>query len=158
MAAISAGLLMCRVRGELNFFLVHPGGPFIKNKSDGVWTIPKGLVDENEDRLAAARREFIEETGITPNGPYHPIGSTVMKSGKQVFAWAFAGKWDEATGITSNTFELTWPPRSGKTILVPEADQGRWMTYPEALRHIHPSQKVFLDRAMRDRDVIVPVN
>ena len=156
MAAVSAGLLMCRFRAGLNFFLVHPGGPFFKNKSHGAWTIPKGLVGESEDRLAAACREFLEETGIEPGGPFHSLGSTRMKSGKEIFAWAFASEWDERTGITSNTFELAWPPRSGKIIHVPEADQGRWMTYDEAVAYIHPSQIVFLDRASSDQASFLP--
>lgn len=155
MAVVSAGLLMCRVRGEFNFFLVHPGGPFFRNRNEGIWTIPKGLVDEGEDRLLAAQREFFEETGIKPTAPYYPLGSTRMKSGKQIFAWAFAGEWNEADGIKSNTFELEWPPRSRKRIQVPEADKGRWMSYEEAVGHVHPAQKVFLDRAMDQRTTII---
>ncbi len=156
MKTVSAGLLMCRRHHDLNFFLVHPGGPFFRNKHKGFWTIPKGLVDEGEDLLAAACREFGEETGIIPTGPYHPLGSTVMKSGKEVFAWAFAGEWDESTGIKSNTFQLNWPPRSGKTILVPEADEGKWMNYQDAVEYLHPSQQVFLDRAVADQQLIFP--
>jgi predicted NUDIX family NTP pyrophosphohydrolase len=155
MAAVSAGLLMCRDRGDLHFFLVHPGGPYFKNKNEGVWTIPKGLVDEDEDRLVAAQREFLEETGMEPRGFFYPLGSTRMKSGKEIFAWAFAGDWNEADGITSNTFELEWPPRSGKIAMVPEADQGRWMVYEEAVVLIHPAQRVFLDRAMAARELIL---
>ncbi len=155
MAAISAGLLMCNIcEGKLIFFLVHPGGPFYKNKHKGVWTIPKGIVNENEERLVAAQREFFEETGIEPRGPYHSLGSARMKSGKEILVWTFVGEWEVASGITSNTFELEWPPRSGKTMQVPEADQGRWMAYEEAAMYIHSSQKVFLDRAVTDRGLI----
>lgn len=155
MAAISAGLLMCSIHnGSQHFFLVHPGGPFYKNKHEGVWTIPKGLVNENEDRLMAAQREFVEETGIQPSGSYHSLGSVRMKSGKEIFVWAFVGNWEEFSGITSNTFELEWPPRSGRTILVPEADEGRWMDYEEAVTCIHPVQKIFLDRAIAERGLL----
>lgn len=154
MAAISAGLLMCQLReGKLQFFLVHPGGPFYKNRNEGVWTIPKGLVSVGEDRLAAAQREFREETGIEPRGPYHSLGFSRMKSGKEVFVWGFAGQWEEHQGITSNTFSLAWPPRSGKTIQVAEADAARWMTYDEGVKYIHPSQTVFLDRATESSDL-----
>ena len=147
MAQVSAGLLMCKKEDQLLFFLVHPGGPFFKNKSEGAWTIPKGLVDPGEDLLDAAKREFSEETGIVSAEPYTPLGTTVQKSGKLIHAWAFFGSWNESQGIISNTFSLEWPPRSGNFKDFPEADRGAWMKYDDAIKFINPSQITFLDRA-----------
>lgn len=146
MAQVSAGLLMHRIQQHREFFLVHPGGPFFKKKNEGVWTIPKGLVEGTEDLLSTAAREFEEETGIKPNGPYSELGVTKLKSGKLIHAWSFPGDWEESQGIRSNTFSLEWPPRSGKFIDVPEADRGRWFDYEQACKHINPAQKIFLDR------------
>ena len=111
MPQLSAGLLMYRQRGdEPEFFLIHPGGPFYRNKDEGVWSIPKGLAVPEEDLVAAAQREFNEETGIAPTGEFHSLGWIKMKSGKVVHAWMFSGTWDEKDGINSNTFPLEWPP------------------------------------------------
>jgi predicted NUDIX family NTP pyrophosphohydrolase len=144
----SAGLLMCRFNNsELEFFLIHPGGPFYAKKDKGVWSIPKGLLDDGEDSLAAAQREFAEETGIIPAGDFHSIGSVKMKSGKIIQAWTFIGKWNEQDGIKSNFFALQWPPNSGKIINVPEADSARWMNFETALEHVIPVQIPFLERA-----------
>ena len=129
------------------FFLVHPGGPFFIKKEEGAWTIPKGLVDPGEDLLAAAKREFTEETGIVPVEPYTSLGTTMLKSGKLIHAWAFFGSWDESKGIVSNSFSLEWPPHSGKFKDFPEADRAAWMNYDDAKRLINPAQIVFLDRA-----------
>lgn len=145
MAKISAGLLMYRHTPELNIFLVHPGGPYFAKRDQGWWTIPKGLVEETEDPLAAAIREFTEETGLLPTQPFHPLGSTVMKSGKKVMAWAFSGDWEENDGIRSNTFLLEWPPGSGRQARFPEADKARWFTREGALKFIHPSQQIFIE-------------
>jgi len=148
MAIVSAGLLMCRVQGAvLEFFLVHPGGPFYARKDAGVWSIPKGLPEDGEDLDATARREFEEETGIVPEGPFHPLGTARMKSGKTIHAWAFVGAWNPADGIVSNTFELEWPPRSGKHITVPENDRAGWFTFDEAIKFIKEQQVPFLERA-----------
>jgi predicted NUDIX family NTP pyrophosphohydrolase len=147
MPDISAGLLMCRRKESLEFFLVHPGGPFYIKKDDGVWTIPKGIVNPGEDLLTAAMREFREETGIQPQGPFRSLGIVKMKSGKVIHAWAFIGDWDAANGIVSNTFSLQWPPRSNTFIEVPEADKASWFGTEEAMRRIHPSQIPFLSRA-----------
>jgi predicted NUDIX family NTP pyrophosphohydrolase len=148
MPKISAGLLMCRYSTALQFFLVHPGGPFYKNKNEGVWSIPKGEADViTEDLLTTAKREFKEETGITPLGEFEYLGTVKLKSGKIIHAWSFMGKWDPSSGIVSNTFPLEWPPHSGKHIQVPEVDRAAWCTYEEAIHLIHPAQKKFLDRA-----------
>lgn len=138
-----------RNEGKVQFFLVHPGGPFYTRKNEGVWTIPKGLVDLNEELLNAAKREFLEETGIKPKGNFFNLGTIRMKSGKEVHCWMFEGEWDETFGITSNTFDMEWPPKSGKHIQVPEADRGAWMEYDEAIKMIHPSQTPFLERALK---------
>lgn len=146
---IAAGLLMCRLLDNtVQFFLVHPGGPFFKNKDDGVWSIPKGIPESaSEELLNVAIREFEEETGIKPAGDFHPIGNVQQKAGKIVHAWTFMGSWDPSTGIKSNTFSLEWPPRSGKFQDFPEMDKAEWFSYEDAIRKINPAQVLFLDRA-----------
>jgi predicted NUDIX family NTP pyrophosphohydrolase len=148
-SAEAAGLLMCRFENNtLQFFLVHPGGPFFKNKDDGVWSIPKGVPDsENESMLNVAIREFAEETGIKPDGDYFPIGSVQQKGGKVVHGWTFLGTWDPSAGIKSNTFSVEWPPKSGKFKEFPEMDRAEWLNYEHAIRKINPAQVAFLDRA-----------
>src|SRR5688572_12714847 len=148
MARVAAGLLMCR-RGEegLEFFLVHPGGPFWAKKNEGVWSIPKGIPEKNEELLETAQREFFEETGIKAQGPFHPLGSTKLKSGKIVHAWAFEGDWDPSTGITSNLIKIAWPPSSKKFMDIPEVDKAEWVTLDKALKMIHPAQAAFLAEA-----------
>jgi predicted NUDIX family NTP pyrophosphohydrolase len=148
MAQIAAGLLMCRKENnELQFFLVHPGGPFYVKKNEGVWSIPKGIPENNEELLQTAQREFQEETGIQATGPFHSLGSIKQKSGKIVHGWAFKGTWTSDQGITSNIFKLEWPPRSKKFIDVPEVDRAEWMSYTEACKMIHPNQLPFLTKA-----------
>lgn len=150
MATIAAGLLMCRTADdELQFFLVHPGGPFYVKKNEGVWSIPKGLPEDNEDILETAQREFFEETGIKPKGPYYPLGTVKQKSGKIVHAWAFRGEWTSDQGIMSNIFKIEWPPRSKKFIDVPEVDRAEWMPYDQACKMIHPHQVPFLTKAKK---------
>ena len=145
---ISAGLLMCRkVKEDLEFFLVHPGGPFFKNKELGVWSIPKGIPEPGEDLLVAAQREFKEETGLEASPPFHSLNTIKQKRGKIVHAWAFAGEWDDATGIVCNTFRLEWPPKSGKFQEFPEADRAAWMSYDRAVQYIIAEQIPLLDRA-----------
>jgi predicted NUDIX family NTP pyrophosphohydrolase len=148
-SANAAGLLMCRFENNtLQFFLVHPGGPFFKNKDDGVWSIPKGIPDsENESMLNVAIREFAEETGIKPEGDYFPIGSVQQKGGKVVNAWTFLGNWEPSMGIKSNTFSLEWPPKSGKFKEFPEMDRAEWFSYEQAVKKINPAQIALLDRA-----------
>lgn len=140
---------MCDLTGaQPFFFLVHPGGPFFATKTQGVWTIPKGIPEAGEDLLTAAKREFTEETGITPEPPFYSLGSITQKSGKVVHAWTFNGEWDPASGIVSNKFSMEWPPRSGKWQSFPEADEGRWMSYPTACKAIIAEQIPFLDRSL----------
>lgn len=145
----SAGLLMFRDSQRVpEFFLVHPGGPFYKNREEGVWSIPKGLPENSEELLYTAQREFFEETGIRPKPPFYELGTIKQKSGKVVYAWLFEGSWDPASGIHCNTFSMEWPPHSGKTMEFPEVDKARWMGLEEAIRMILPAQRPFLERAM----------
>jgi predicted NUDIX family NTP pyrophosphohydrolase len=142
----SAGLLIYRRRGgALEVFLVHPGGPYWKNRDEGVWSIPKGLVDPGEERLAAAVREVREETGYEARGPFIPLGSVKLPSGKRIHAWACEGDLDPAQ-VRSNLVEVEFPPRSGRRITVPEVDRGQWFTLDVARQKIHPAQVPLLDR------------
>jgi len=141
----SAGILLYKITGEkLEVFLVHPGGPFWKNKEVGAWTIPKGEFDEHEAALDAAVREFREETGQVLAGPFHPLVPIRQKGGKQVFAWASAGDIDPAT-IVSNTFEMEWPPHSGRKQSFPEVSKGAWFDLETAAQVINPAQTALLD-------------
>jgi predicted NUDIX family NTP pyrophosphohydrolase len=121
MKKLSAGLLMYRTKnGFVEFFLVHPGGPFFKNKDDGYWSIPKGEPEDGEpDNLTVAIREFNEETSIDPVGPYTELGTITQKNGKVVHAWAFQGDWPDDKPIVCNTIDLEWPRNSGKIITIP---------------------------------------
>jgi predicted NUDIX family NTP pyrophosphohydrolase len=144
--AISAGLLMYKFVGEeLKVFLVHPGGPFFKNKDDGYWSIPKGLVEKEEELLNTAIREFKEETGIEPIGEFDSLGWVKQKSGKTVHAWAFEYYGDNDIKILSNEFELEWPPNSGRKQFIPEIDDGRFFSINEARLKISGAQAEFLD-------------
>jgi predicted NUDIX family NTP pyrophosphohydrolase len=147
----AAGLLMCRIENnELEFFLVHPGGPFFRKKDQGVWSIPKGLPNDGEgDLLITARREFNEETGLTAQPPFYELGSVKQKGGKIVHAWAFAGAWDPEQGIQCNTFRLEWPPKSGKFQEFPEMDQAAWMNFEKATQYLRPEQIPLLERAAK---------
>jgi predicted NUDIX family NTP pyrophosphohydrolase len=133
-------------------FLVHPGGPFWKNKDTGAWSIPKGEFNEEEDPLKAAIREFEEETGSIPNGEFISLGSVKMKSGKLIFAWSVKGNIDPAT-VKSNTFPLEWPPGSGKTLMVEEVDKGEWFDPDTAKEKINPAQTVFIERFMKNLEI-----
>jgi predicted NUDIX family NTP pyrophosphohydrolase len=145
MPRVSAGLLMFRRRaGALEVLLAHPGGPAWTNKDAGAWTIPKGEVDEGEDELATARREFEEETGIRPEGEFRPLGRVTQKSGKIVHAWAFEGDADPAA-IRSNSFRMQWPPGSGQWGTFPEVDRAEWFSPGEARRRINPAQAALID-------------
>jgi len=143
----SAGLLMCRQQLDLEFFLIHPGGPFWQRKNEGAWTIPKGLAENSEDLLQTAEREFYEETGIVPCSPFYPLGTARMKSGKIINAWAFEGSWNPEDGIVSNYIDIEFPPRSKKFISIPEADRGEWMKMEKASTMINQAQVIFLERA-----------
>jgi predicted NUDIX family NTP pyrophosphohydrolase len=128
----SAGLLMYRrQQDEVEVFLVHPGGPYWASKDHGVWTIPKGEYEDDEEPFAAAKREFFEETGFTAHGEFLSLGEVRQKSGKIVTAWAFEGDRD-ATQLQSNTCEIEWPPKSGKRLQIPEIDRGGWFTMDDA--------------------------
>ena len=149
MSRESAGLLMYRVRqGELEFLLVHPGGPFWKNKDAGVWTIPKGEVQPGEDPLAAAQREFEEELGFRAAGRFVPLTAVRQKSGKLVRAWGFQGDCEPAS-CKSNTFELEWPPRSGRKQAFPEVDRAAFFTLGQAGDRINPAQLPLLEELTR---------
>lgn len=146
MVKTSAGLLMYRIRNALpEYFIVHPGGPFFKGKDEGAWSIPKGEVNEGEELLAAAQREFKEETGITPTGPYRPLGDVVLKSGKIVYAWACKGDW-QGVLITSTYVRLEWPRGSGKYIRFPEVDKAGFFSYGDAKKKLNQAQSAFIER------------
>jgi predicted NUDIX family NTP pyrophosphohydrolase len=142
----SAGILMHR-RGEhgLEVLLVHPGGPFWAKKDLGAWSIPKGEYSPAEEPLAMAVREFEEETGLRPQGNFRPLGVLVQPGRKIVTAWAVAGDFDVAR-LKSNTFEMEWPPKSGRKRSFPEVDRAAWFALDEARRKILPGQKEFIDR------------
>jgi predicted NUDIX family NTP pyrophosphohydrolase len=146
MAKLSAGLLMFRRQADaIEALLVHPGGPFWAKKDLGAWSIPKGEYTEDEDPLAAALREFQEETGIRPDGQFIPLGQIRQPGGKLVTAWAFAGDCDAAE-IKSNLFSMEWPKGSGRMQQFPEVDRGEWFPLPDAQRKILKGQLGFLHR------------
>ena len=155
MGAVSAGLLSCKFSNDaLLFLLVHPGGPYFKNKDHGFWSIPKGLVDSNEDLLEAAIREFQEETGLKPEAPFNSLGEIKQKGGKRVHAWSFKlpkkyHSWDPKSDINSNTFELEWPPRSGNYQSFPEVDRAHWFSPEQAKKKIMAAQVPFLEKAIK---------
>lgn len=142
----SAGLLMFRrAPAGLQVLLAHPGGPFWARRDDGAWTLPKGELAPAEDALAAARREFQEETGCSPAGPFVPLGEVRQKGGKQVLAWAFEGDFDPRD-LRCNLFEMEWPPRSGRRQQFPEIDRVDWFDLAGAHRKLLEAQRPFLDR------------
>jgi predicted NUDIX family NTP pyrophosphohydrolase len=144
----SAGILLYRFnKKKLEVLLAHPGGPFWKNKDEGAWSIPKGELDEDEDALNAAIREFKEETGISVSGDFIPLNSVKLKSGKLVKAWALEKDIDAAV-IKSNIFLLEWPPKSGKKIEVPEIDKAEWFTISEAKKKINEGQLPLLEELL----------
>jgi predicted NUDIX family NTP pyrophosphohydrolase len=142
----SAGLLLFRERsGRLEVLLVHPGGPFWKNKDEGAWSIPKGEIADGEDPLAAARREFEEETGFRAEGEAIVLRPLRQAGGKTVHAWAVRGDLD-ADRIRSNSFSLEWPPKSGRSQEFPEVDRAGWFTLDLARRKMLKGQVGFLDQ------------
>ncbi len=145
MPRLSAGLLMHRIHdGQLQVLLVHPGGPFFKNKDDGVWTIPKGEPEPDEDLLEAAIREFKEEVGITLSGPFIALKPVKQTGGKIVHAWAFKGDCDP-TECVSNTFTMEWPPKSGQQMEFAEIDRAEFFDVGTAKRKINPAQVALIE-------------
>ncbi len=137
---------MYRVReGKAELLLVHPGGPFWAKKDTGAWCIPKGEYPEGEAPLEAARREFLEETGLEATGPFLELSEIKQAGGKLVKAWAFAGDCDPES-IISNTFTMEWPPRSGKEATFPEVDRAGWFDFAAAREKILPSQLPLIDQ------------
>ena len=145
---VSAGLLMFRRKDGLKVLLVHPGGPYFRNKDEGAWTIPKGEAAEGEALLERARLEFEEELGIAPpaSTDWIELGSVKQKGGKTVHAWAFVGDCPADFVAVSNTFEIEWPPRSGRMQQFPEIDRAEFFSLDEARRKINAAQTAFLDR------------
>jgi predicted NUDIX family NTP pyrophosphohydrolase len=149
MPRVAAGLLMYRVRdGELQVFLAHPGGPFFARKDEGVWSIPKGEPEPDEDLLETARREFREETGLVPHGPFVPLAPIKQKGGKIVHAWAFQGNC-EGQQIVSNVFSMEWPPGSGNTKQFPEVDRAEFFGLPAAKEKIKAAQRPLIEELAR---------
>jgi predicted NUDIX family NTP pyrophosphohydrolase len=146
MKKLSAGVLLFRRRNEeIEVFLVHPGGPYWAKKDLGAWSLPKGEYAAGEDPLAAAKREFAEETSFEIDGPFVPLGELTQPSGKVITAWALERDLDPSL-IKSNTFRLEWPPRSGKAREFPEVDAGGWFGLAEAARKLAPGQVEFVRR------------
>jgi len=148
MAKQSAGILLYRTRNDqTEVFLVHPGGPFFRNKDDGTWSIPKGEFEKGEEALAAAKREFEEETGQKVEGDFKELGSIMLKSGKKVFCWAVEGNIDHEA-IVSNLFEIEWPPRSGKKQSFPEIDRAAWFDTKTAKLKLNEAQAQLVESLM----------
>jgi predicted NUDIX family NTP pyrophosphohydrolase len=148
MSAISAGLLLYRRRDSgVEVFLVHPGGPYWASKDEGVWSVPKGLVDAGEEELACARREFKEETGFALQGAGNErdLGTFPLPSGKRLHVWAVEGDCDPVE-LNSNLFEMEWPPKSGRTARFPEVDRGGWFDRARALLKISKGQRPVLEK------------
>lgn len=144
---VSAGILAFRRKPALELLLAHPGGPYWRNKDEGAWSIPKGNV-ESGDALTCAKREFNEETGLTPAGPFTALTPLRQKSGKMVHAFAMEADLD-LTRFSSNHFEMEWPPRSGKSQNFPEIDRIAYFSVAKARRKILPGQRAFIDELIR---------
>ncbi len=140
---VSAGILAYRLNGGLELLLAHPGGPYWRNKDEGAWSIPKGAV-ESGDVVACAKREFNEETGLVASGPLTALAPVRQKSGKTVHAFALEGDFD-ISGFSSNSFELEWPPRSGRMQTFPEIDRIAYFDLATARRKILPGQRAFIE-------------
>ena len=141
MPKTSAGILLFRKRpGGVQVLLVHPGGPFWMKKDEGAWSIPKGLAEESEDLLAAARREFLEETGDKVEGQFLDLGAHKQPGGKTIIAWGCEGDFDPER-LKSNMFTIEWPPRSGKTAEFPEVDKAGWFSIDDALKKATKGQR-----------------
>lgn len=148
MSVRSGGIILYRFNeGRLQLMLVHPGGPFWKNKDEGVWSIPKGIYEESENPLDAAKREFREETGYMVDGEFIDLGEIKQPSHKIVHVWAMEKDID-TTNIVSSTFNLEWPRNSGQIKEYPEVDRGQWFEVPEAKKKILRGQQDFIDKLM----------
>lgn len=147
MTKVSAGLLLWRrASDDVELLLVHPGGPFWAKKDDGAWSIPKGEHEPDEEPLVAARREFAEELGTpSPDGDVVDLGEVRLSSGKRIRAFALEGDLD-VEAITSNEFEVEWPPRSGRLQRFPEVDRAEWFAPEDARRKLNAAQAAFVDR------------
>ena len=141
----SAGLLIYRRRGELEVFLVHPGGPFWAKRDVGAWSIPKGELDDDEDPLEAAKREFVEETGFSIAGEFRALAPLRQPGGKLVLAWMIEEDFDP-TQLRSLVFSMEWPPKSGQMREFPEVDRAAWFGIPEARQRILTGQVGFIDQ------------
>lgn len=149
MAKQSAGILLYRQSADgLQVFIVHPGGPFYRNKDEGAWSIPKGEFNEGEEALQAAKREFYEETGQHPRGDTLELKPVKLKSGKKIYAWAVEGDID-AENIRSNHFEIEWPPKSGRKQFFPEIGRAAWFDTETAKSKINPAQAALIDELVQ---------
>ena len=146
----SAGILLYRIRdNQPEVFLVHPGGPFFRNKDYGMWSIPKGEFEDGEEALTAAKREFEEETGQKIEGNFIQLDPVMLKSGKRVYCWAVEGDIDHET-IVSNLFEIEWPPKSGKKQSFPEIDRAAWFHLDIAKTKLNEAQAQFIDSLAKE--------
>ena len=146
---VSAGLLMYRIRhGQIEVFIAHPGGPWFPNRDFDIWTIPKGELEAGEALFSAALREFEEEVGKKPNGPFIDLGSIRQKGGKTVYAWAFEGDWDENTPLHTTYFSMEWPPGSGQRQEFPEVDRAGFFAIDQARDRLKVAQQPLLDRLL----------
>jgi predicted NUDIX family NTP pyrophosphohydrolase len=153
MGKLSAGILMYRLGDDmLEVLLVHPGGPYWRKKDLGAWSIPKGEIEEGGDAAATARREFFEETGVSVEGELTPLTPQKQKGGKIVYAWAVEGDLD-AANIRSNTFELEWPPKSGRRQSFPEVDKAEWFPIHVATQKINKGQTGLIRELMEKLNI-----
>lgn len=148
MAKESAGLLLFRRKPNFQVLLGHPGGPYWQNKDEGAWSIPKGLIEENETPIKAAKREFEEEIGFLPEGDYIELGTIKQKGGKVVHAWGIEYQIPDDFVFTPDYFEMEWPPKSGKKEPFPEIDRIEYFPPFEANKKINPAQRTFISRLM----------
>lgn len=157
MLKVSGGLLpFATESGELEVFLVHPGGPYFAHQNEGIWSVAKGILEEGEAREVGARREFEEETGVLPpTGPYLDLGEVTLRSGKVVFVFGFQAERSLAF-VASNEFEIEWPKRSGNLAHFPEVDRAEWFTIRQAKRLLLPGQLPFLDRLVMELNFVAP--
>mgnify|MGYP000057548150 CR=1 FL=1 len=147
---ISGGLILYeKINEKIKFLIAHPGGPFFKNRDNGFWSIPKGEPEQDEKVFDAAVREFEEETGLIPNGPYINLGTILQKNDKLVYAWAFSGTWTDGTVPKCNEITLEYPKGSGKTWTFPEIDRAIMMTADQAKQKLCAEQAPFIDRLIK---------